>query len=98
MLRIVAALVICAGCAAACSETPQQPPAQTPPAVAPVETADNSPSKPNLFLPQELGLIEAPDRAEWWKPELIMDELAIAEGDKVADLGAGGGWFTIQLA
>jgi ubiquinone/menaquinone biosynthesis C-methylase UbiE len=51
-----------------------------------------------LFLPQDLGLIEAPDRAEWWKPELIMDELTIAEGDKVADLGAGGGWFTIHLA
>jgi ubiquinone/menaquinone biosynthesis C-methylase UbiE len=27
-----------------------------------------------------------------------MDELTIAEGDKVADVGAGGGWFTIQLA
>ena len=56
-------------------------------------------AKPNrLFLPQDLGLIEAPDRDEWQKPDLIMDELSIAEGDKVADLGAGGGWFTIRLA
>ena len=27
-----------------------------------------------------------------------MDDLNIAEGAVVADLGAGGGWFTIQLA
>jgi ubiquinone/menaquinone biosynthesis C-methylase UbiE len=27
-----------------------------------------------------------------------MDELRIAEGSVVADLGAGGGWFTIRLA
>jgi ubiquinone/menaquinone biosynthesis C-methylase UbiE len=27
-----------------------------------------------------------------------MDELRIAEGSTVADLGAGGGWFTIKLA
>jgi predicted methyltransferase len=27
-----------------------------------------------------------------------MDALKIGEGDKVADLGAGGGWFTAQLA
>src|SRR6185436_19247955 len=98
MPRIVAVLVVSTCCAAACAQTPQQPPSQTPPPVPAVETADNAPSKPNLFLPQELGLIEAPDRAEWWKPELIMDELTIAEGDKVADVGAGGGWFTIQLA
>ena len=27
-----------------------------------------------------------------------MDELAIGEGSVVADLGAGGGWFTVRLA
>jgi predicted methyltransferase len=51
-----------------------------------------------LFPPQDLGLIEAPDRDEWQKPEQIMDTLRIAEGSVVADLGAGGGWFTIHLA
>jgi ubiquinone/menaquinone biosynthesis C-methylase UbiE len=45
-----------------------------------------------------LGLIEPPDRDQWQPPELIMDDLSIAEGAIVADLGAGGGWFTIQLA
>ena len=27
-----------------------------------------------------------------------MDALGIADGSRVADLGAGGGWFTIRLA
>lgn len=51
-----------------------------------------------LFPPQDLGLLSAPDRADWNKPDLIMDALGIADGSVVADLGAGGGWFTVQLA
>jgi SAM-dependent methyltransferase len=51
-----------------------------------------------LFAPQELGLLEGPDREEWQKPDLIMDALRIAEGSIVADLGAGGGWFSVRLA
>lgn len=54
--------------------------------------------KPRLFPPQDLGLLEAPDRDEWNKPELIMDLLGIADGARVADLGAGGGWLEIRLA
>ena len=51
-----------------------------------------------LFPPQDLGLLEAPDRDEWQKPDQIMDALRIFDGARVADLGAGGGWFTIKLA
>src|SRR6202142_3707682 len=51
-----------------------------------------------LFPPQDLGLSEGSDREEWQKPEQIMDALGIADGSVVADLGAGGGWFTIRLA
>lgn len=51
-----------------------------------------------LFPPQDLGLLEGPDRDEWQKPDFIMDALRIAEGARVADLGAGGGWFTVRLA
>jgi predicted methyltransferase len=54
--------------------------------------------KNRLFPAQELGLIEPPDRDQWQPPEMIMDDLNIAEGAVVADVGAGGGWFTIQLA
>ncbi len=51
-----------------------------------------------LFPPENLGLLEGPDRTEWQKPEQIMDALAIADGAAVADIGAGAGWFTIRLA
>jgi ubiquinone/menaquinone biosynthesis C-methylase UbiE len=43
-------------------------------------------------------MLEGPDRAAWQRPDQVMDALRIAEGSAVADLGAGGGWFTIRLA
>lgn len=51
-----------------------------------------------LFPPQDLGLLEAPDRDIWQHPDQVMDKLAIAEASIVADIGAGAGWFTIRLA
>src|SRR6187401_3415608 len=51
-----------------------------------------------LFPPQDLGLLEAPDRDQWQRPDRIMDALAIADASVVADVGAGSGWFTIRLA
>ena len=51
-----------------------------------------------LFRPDQLGTLEGPDRDAWQRPEQIMDKLLIAEGSSVADLGAGGGWFTMRLA
>jgi predicted methyltransferase len=51
-----------------------------------------------LFPPQDLGLLEGPDREAWQKPDQIMDALGIADGSVVADIGAGAGWFTIRLA
>jgi SAM-dependent methyltransferase len=58
------------------------------------------PAKPKgrLFAPQDLGLLDAPDRDQWQKADQIMDALGIAEGSVVADLGAAGGWFTLRLA
>jgi ubiquinone/menaquinone biosynthesis C-methylase UbiE len=57
-----------------------------------------SPSRSRLFPPGDLGQLEGPDRDEWQQPERVMDALGIADGSHVADLGAGGGWFTIRLA
>jgi ubiquinone/menaquinone biosynthesis C-methylase UbiE len=51
-----------------------------------------------LFPPQDLGLLEAPDRDRWQRPDRIMDALGIADASRVADIGAGSGWFTIRLA
>lgn len=64
----------------------------------PAQPPQSKAAKPRLFAPLDLGLLEAPDRDQWQKPEQIMDALLIADGSVVADLGAGGGWFTIQLA
>ena len=44
------------------------------------------------------GTLEGPDRDAWQRPDQVMDKLLIAERSVVADLGAGGGWFTIRLA
>ena len=70
------------------------PPNRTAP---PSQTAQPA-ARRRLFPPQDLGLLSAPDRDDWSKPDLIMDALAVADGAIVADLGAGGGWFTIRLA
>ncbi len=51
-----------------------------------------------LFPPEDLGLLEGPDRDAWQQPQEVMDALGIADGARVADLGAGGGWFTVRLA
>jgi len=63
--------------------------AQSPPSQA---------SRQTLFDPTDLGLLESPDRDIWQKPDQVMDALGIADGSKVADIGAGGGYFTIRLA
>jgi len=51
-----------------------------------------------LFPPERLGELEGHDRDVWQRPDQIMDALQIGEGSLVADVGAGGGWFTVRLA
>ncbi len=51
-----------------------------------------------LFPPEDLGILEGPDRDAWQMPNEVMDALGITAGATVADLGAGGGWFTVRLA
>jgi predicted methyltransferase len=71
-----------------------------PPATSTEETVDETQDRlhPRLFSAQDLGLLDAADRDKWQRPDQIMDALKIAEGSVVAELGAGGGWFTIRLA
>lgn len=99
--------VVLACCVGAClgglvleAQTRGGPPTQ-PPLVGRGRVVPSGPPpmrQRRLFPPQDLGLLSAPDRDEWNKPDLIMDALGIADGGVVADLGAGGGWFTIRLA
>jgi SAM-dependent methyltransferase len=64
----------------------------------PAHPAQQGAKPKRLFPPLSLGVLEGPDRVQWNKPDLIMDALNIADGSVVADLGAGGGWFTVRLA
>ena len=80
------AVVICLSVPAH-SAYPAPPARPTPPA-----------QKPRLFDPLDLGFFEQPDRDQWQRPDQIMDALHIADSDVVAEIGAGGGWFTIRLA
>ena len=61
-------------------------------------TTAQKPSSARLFAPEELGLLEGADRDDWQQPDQVMDRLGISDGSKVADIGAGGGWFTVRLA
>lgn len=63
-----------------------------------VAGAATSAQHARLFPPEDLGQLEGPDRDAWQRPDQVMDALQIGEGSVVADLGAGGGWFTVRLA
>jgi predicted methyltransferase len=68
---------------------------------SPTPSAQSQPPQPRhgrLFPPQDLGLLEQPDRTLWQKPDQILDAVHVADGSTVADIGAGAGWFTIRLA
>ena len=44
-----------------------------------------------LFPPSDLGLLDAPDRDLWQRPDQIMDAMGIADASVVADIGAPAG-------
>jgi SAM-dependent methyltransferase len=46
----------------------------------------------------DLSIFEDPARAEKLQVERVMDVLGIREGSRVADIGAGSGWFTVRAA
>lgn len=41
---------------------------------------------------------DAPDRDEWQKPEEVFEALGLKDGDRLADFGAGTGYFTVRAA
>jgi SAM-dependent methyltransferase len=66
--------------------------------VAASASAQERPRHGRLFPPEALGDLEGPDRDAWQMPDAVMDAMGIADGSHVADIGAGGGWFTVRLA
>ena len=58
---------------------------------------------PLLFISTGCGglfrsFLNSPWRARWQQPEVVIRSLALQPGAHVADLGAGGGYFTFRLA
>jgi ubiquinone/menaquinone biosynthesis C-methylase UbiE len=49
-------------------------------------------------LEQYIALLEDPKRDEWQKPAAVIQALKLQEGQSVADIGAGSGYFTLRLA
>lgn len=48
--------------------------------------------------PGGMAWLDRPERAEQEHPELVIDAMKLRDGDVVADLGAGSGYFTFRLA
>lgn len=46
----------------------------------------------------DLSIFENADRAEKLQIERVMDLLGIKAGSRVADIGAGSGWFAVRAA
>ena len=51
-----------------------------------------------VFNPLFLWYLESSSRDEWQKPDEVLEALELVEGNVIADIGAGGGYFTEKLA
>jgi arsenite methyltransferase len=45
-----------------------------------------------------IKVLEDPGRDAWQLPDQVIENLGLHQGDEVADLGAGSGYFTVRLA
>jgi ubiquinone/menaquinone biosynthesis C-methylase UbiE len=51
-----------------------------------------------VFNPFYLFYLESPRRDKWQMPQQVLDALRVSEGQVVADIGAGGGYFTEKFS
>jgi SAM-dependent methyltransferase len=89
-----------AGCSAVAFQQPRPAPrpSATPApqtAPAPDESIERATSEPYTG---DLSIFEDPARAEKLQVERVLDVLGVREGARVADIGAGSGWFTVRAA
>jgi predicted methyltransferase len=89
-----------AGCSAVAWQMPRPAPRpspaatpQAPPAAG--ESIDRATSTPYTG---DLSIFEDAARAEKLQVERVLDVLGVREGARVADIGAGSGWFTVRAA
>src|SRR5882724_10058396 len=94
MIKRFCLLSVAACLLGACSVAPPPPPAS---AAKPVAASVDRGPRP-LFQAQDLGLLESDDRERWQRVDEVLDYLNISDGSVVADIAAGGGWFSDRLA
>jgi ubiquinone/menaquinone biosynthesis C-methylase UbiE len=51
-----------------------------------------------VFNPVYLFWLESPERDQWQKPDEVLKALKVGDGMTVADVGAGGGYFTERFS
>jgi hypothetical protein len=51
-----------------------------------------------VFNPAYLWYLESDARDDWQKPEKVIVALGLQEGDSIADIGTGGGYFTEKFS
>lgn len=54
--------------------------------------------KPFAETQKYIDFLERSDRAAWQKPDAVIKELHLSGADKIADVGAGSGYFTFRFA
>ena len=95
------ALSACDRTASTASQTADAAPTAT---VAAKAAAKTQTENDNIDRPRsepyagDLSIFEDPKRAENLQIERVMDILKITKDKSVADIGAGGGWFTVRAA
>ncbi|MBA2270591.1 MAG: methyltransferase domain-containing protein [Chthoniobacterales bacterium] len=66
---------------------------------ASAQTSSQAPERPTSDpYTGDLAIFEDPERDEKLQVERVMDLLDISSGSRVADIGAGSGWFTVRSA
>lgn len=51
-----------------------------------------------VFKHSHAHKLEDPERLKWLPPEEVLSRLHLSQGDRVADIGAGTGYFTVPIA
>lgn len=71
-----------------------------PPVDCPLRKAGLDPTKVKPFeqTEQYIQFLERPDRAEWQKPEDVIDAIGLSGNERIFDLGAGSGYFTFRFS
>lgn len=71
-----------------------------PPIECPLRKQDINPQdlKPFAEKQKYIDFLERSDRAAWQKPDAVIQELHLSGAEKIADVGAGSGYFTFRFA